>query len=236
MTDEELLAEVENLLRSLPTLEYISDPGNLDSVTAYHGRANAVVRAWDVLRATFFDFSTLSYAGSTSQRASLKCLTLVLHEAQNDLRMKTVGPLSTAIGQGQMFEYFNELRRLIETATNDLLFVDPYLDADFVEKYLPFAKDSVDVRLLGRERASALAAAVAAYNTQYGTAVKLRTGQAGFHDRYLFVDRSSCYQSGASFKDGAQRALTTITQITDAFTEVHTHYEAMWDWAVTRIP
>ena len=40
---------------------------------------------------------------------------------------------------------------------------------------------------------------------------------AQFHDPSLFIDGSSCYQSGASFKDGAKNAPTTLTQITDAF-------------------
>lgn len=35
-------------------------------------------------------------------------------------------------------------------------------------------------------------------------------------DRYVFVDGKACYQSGASFKDGAKLTPTTLTQITDA--------------------
>ena len=46
---------------------------------------------------------------------------------------------------------------------------------------------------------------------------------SNFHDRYLFVDGKACYQSGASFKDGARNA-----QITDAFTAVRDTYEAVW--------
>lgn len=43
-----------------------------------------------------------------------------------------------------------------------------------------------------------------------------------------FVDRTACYQSGASFKDGAKRAPTTLTQITDAFEAVWNTYEKAW--------
>jgi hypothetical protein len=42
------------------------------------------------------------------------------------------------------------------------------------------------------------------------------------------VDGLSCFQSGASFKDGAKKAPTTLTQITDAFTAVLETYEQLW--------
>lgn len=51
---------------------------------------------------------------------------------------------------------------------------------------------------------------------------------SGFHDRYVFVDKAVCYQSGASFKDGAKSAPTTLTQITDAFAPVLQTYEDLW--------
>ena len=42
------------------------------------------------------------------------------------------------------------------------------------------------------------------------------------------VDGTSCFQSGASFKDGGRSAPTTITQITDAFAAVRQTYEDLW--------
>jgi hypothetical protein len=50
-------------------------------------------------------------------------------------------------------------------------------------------------------------------------------------NRYVFVDRLSCYQSGASFKDGAKSAPTTLTQITDAFAPVLKTNEDIWSRA-----
>jgi hypothetical protein len=45
---------------------------------------------------------------------------------------------------------------------------------------------------------------------------------------YLIVDRTACYQSGSSFKDGARTAPTTLTQITDAFAAMLETYEDLW--------
>jgi hypothetical protein len=65
---------------------------------------------------------------------------------------------------------------------------------------------------------------------QNGLAIEVRSA-GGFHDRYVFVDRLSCYQSGASFKDGAKKAPTTLTQIVDAFDAMQATYQELWDKA-----
>jgi hypothetical protein len=49
------------------------------------------------------------------------------------------------------------------------------------------------------------------------------------HDRYVIIDGKNCYQSGASFKDGAKAAPTTLTQISDAFLAVSGTYENLWN-------
>ena len=62
--------------------------------------------------------------------------------------MRTTGPLSVAANRGQPFNYFDEVRKLIAAAQTDILFVDPYLDADFVSRYLPHVRVGVTIRLL----------------------------------------------------------------------------------------
>ena len=157
----------------------------------------------------------------------LRGVQTMLHQAGHELRMRTVGPLTIAVGQGGVFDYFDEVRKVIEAAKTDLLFVDPYLDAEFVSRYLPHVSQGVSVRLLGRERIATLLPAVELLRQQNVLLIEVRSA-VGFHDRYVFVDRLSCYQSGASFKDGAKKAPTTLTQIVDAFSVVFTTYEQSW--------
>jgi hypothetical protein len=92
---------------------------------------------------------------------------------------------------------------------------------------LPHIAAGVSIRLLARVKVSALLPAVDAFSQQNGTKIEVRSAP-GFHDRYLIVDGASCYQSGASFKDGAKSAPTTLTQITDAFPAMQKTYEDMW--------
>jgi len=201
-----------------------SDNENL----AWLGRASALVEAWNMPKMISMGVAIQKlYALHTSQDG-LNGILILLHQARHDLRMKTVGPLSAAIGRGNIFDYFDEVRKIIAVATHDLFFVDPYLDADFVSRYLPHVAKGVNIRLLAREKLSTLSPAVEAFAKQNDATISIRSA-SNFHDRYVFVDRNACYQSGASFKDGAKSSPTTLTQITDAFPSVLQTYEGLWD-------
>ena len=152
---------------------------------------------------------------------------MLLHQARHDLRMKSLGPVSVAVGGGGVFEYFDEMRKIIETASSDIFFIDPYLDAEFVPRYLAHVSGGVSIRLLTRERLKTLLPAVDAFAQQYNAQISVWSN-TGFHDRYVIIDDTSCYQSGASFKDGAKKSPTTLTQISDAFPAIRDTYENLW--------
>lgn len=227
MTNEELLAEVDDLLRLTPLEVGYTIPENI----AWAGRAAALINEWDSLKGPLFSlYYGASLARSTSESGQAQLIALI-QQMRFDLLMKTRGPLNTLVGRGMVFDYFNELRKVLEPARQDLLFVDPWLDAEFVERYLPHVSTGVSVRLLTREKLTTLMPAVAMYARQFPQVrVEVRSA-GGFHDRYVFVDGAACYQSGASFKDGARTAPTTLTQITDAFGAVLKTYETIWSGA-----
>ena len=226
---EELLTEVEDVIRTMPAL-YTFNNHEMEHL-AWLGRASAVVHAWDELKAiAMFDTNASQMNARTTQEveAGSRGALTMLHQARHDLRMRTQGPLSVNVGTGAVFDYFDEVRKVAETAKQDLFFVDPFLDAEFVSRYLPHIVAGVTVRLLARARLASLLPAVELLRKQGGLAIEVRSA-FGFHDRYVFVDRVSCYQSGASFKDGAKKAPTTLTQITDAFAAVLATYEDLWN-------
>ena len=118
-------------------------------------------------------------------------------------------------------------REQLLAGIEDLLFVDPYLDAEFVSRHLPHVTTGVTIRLLSREKLKTLLPAVEAFAQQERANIEARSSQ-NFHNRYIFVDEIVCYQSGASFKDGAKSSPTTLAQITDAFSPVFQTYEDLW--------
>jgi hypothetical protein len=226
-TPEHLLAEIEDLLRTMPPFATIRHD-NPDTL-AWFGRASAVLTRWSLARSVSAGsfISALQGPRTIDPGPAYRGLVTLLHEAQHALRMETVGPLTVAVSAGKPFDYFDEIRTLVASAKLELFFVDPYLDAEFVSRYLPNASSGILIRLLGREKISTLVPAVEVLRQQSASKIEVRSA-SGFHDRYLFVDRSSGYHSGASFKDGAKSSPTTITQVTDAFGAVFGTYEQLW--------
>ncbi len=228
MNDEQILMELEDLLRTMPSHQTITQqiPENF----SWLGRAAAALEAWNKVKGAMakLDIDNIQSPRLQQHAEGLRKTQTIIHQAIHELRMKTTGPLSVAVGSGGVFDYFDEIRKILESATEDVLFIDPYLDAEFVSRYLPHIKDGVSVRLLGGAKLKTLLPAVEAYSTQSNHSIEVRSAQ-GFHDRYIFIDHGSCYQSGASFKDGAKKSPTTLTQITDAFSAMQGTYEEIWN-------
>jgi len=227
MTREQLLAEIEDLLRTTPPRETIRD--NTEDNLAWLGRVSAAIESWNMRKMVFVTqwlgqvhgfYAFLANEGFAGLRT-------LLYQARSDLRMQTLGSANVAVSRGMVFDYFDEIRKIVELAREDLLFADPYLDAEFVSRYLPHISAGVTTRLLAREKLATLLPAVDAFAQQFGSVIEVRSAP-NFHDRYVFVDKRACYQSGASFKDGAKSAPTTLTEITDAFAPMLNTYEDMW--------
>lgn len=235
LSPSQLLNEVDELLRSMPPIPSFETAA--PEHFAWLGRASALVHRWDSVKAIARFDSYVSQLGSGSflqvPQGAQGVLTM-LHQLRQDAVLSDPAPQSTNIPNGSVFRYFDEIRKSIELAKCDLFFVDPYLDAEFVSRYLPAVASGVSIRLLARERMAALVPAAAAFQQQSGNPMEVRAA-SGFHDRYVFVDRQVCYQSGASFKDGAKKAPTTLTQIQDAFPAVLATYENLWSTAVVHI-
>ena len=179
MNDEQLLAEVEDLLRSMPPLSAFREQKN-DEVHGWLGRVGAVLKKWDFTR--FPSISRHINALVAEENVHIislpspayRGLRILLFQAQHDLRMKTVGPLSVALDARKPFDYFDEIRKITEMARDDLLFIDPYLDTEFVSRYLTQIASGVTVRLLTSSKLSALLPAVDTLVAQSGLQVQVR--------------------------------------------------------------
>ena len=233
MNNEELLVEVEDLLKSSPPQSAFTQQEN-EEVLGWLGRTGAILEKWDSIKGIFASGHIKALLAAGTMRGisppgpAYRELRTLLFQAQHDIRMKTVGPRTVAIPEGMRFDYFDEIRKITEMARDDILFVDPYLDAEFVSRYLRPITSGVAVRLLTSKKLSSLLPAVETLVAQSGLSVEVRSATSGLHDRFVFVDKARCYQSGASFKDGAKLSQTTLTQITDAFETMFQNYQRMW--------
>ncbi|WP_065690104.1 hypothetical protein [Rhizobium sp. AC44/96] len=221
---KDILVEVEDLIRTAPDPYYAWGVDQLD----WLGRAKAVLALQDTGLAVESMVAVESAMSSPSFGNGKEKVILLLHQARHSLRMRTVGPLSLAVSKGMVFDYFDAVRRIVEGARREVFFIDPYLSADFVQRYLPFVAAGVRVRLLGREKFSALQQAAAMFAQQSGLAVEARSGSK-FHDRYLLIDGETGYGSGASFKDGGVNTPTVLLELHDVLPQVLETYHSLWN-------
>lgn len=125
MNQEELLGEVEDILTTMPDRATLRHP--TDENFAWLGRVSAFVEAWDAPKQIPLNAAMNQFHGQMARDAQegLRKILTLLHQARHDLRMKTIGPVNAALGHGDVFDYFDEIRKIIEPAKQDLFFVDP---------------------------------------------------------------------------------------------------------------
>jgi hypothetical protein len=230
LDSRELLFALDELVRTKPDEGNIllnPNPENHDWI----GRARALIGAWDESREMAFQRHTdLLFGGRGTYdlaRSSLGAIMNTIQEARNELRLITGGRISGAFDAGQPFAFYDELRKVIETAQRDVLFVDRWMGADFVTSYLPHVRSGVSVRLLTRDLLDKLTASVAAFVLQSPMQIAIRTSQ-NFHGRFLCIDGARAFLVDASFKDAAKSAPAALIEQTDTAADSIRQYEAIW--------
>jgi hypothetical protein len=111
-----LLAEIEDVIRTMPSREVFNKNG--PEAFSLFGRAISGVSHRD-----FAAGERARTAVSLIQNVMMAefqwgylALMVVLEQARNSLRFQTLGPVNSAIGQGAVFNSFDEIRKIIELA------------------------------------------------------------------------------------------------------------------------
>ena len=223
--EKQLLAEVEELIRSAPT-SHTQAPSRHE----WLGHASAVLKeSLQTSSAVDSYLDDLGFGGYLTERqaTSYGRIIVSLYQARRALQWSTGTPTGVVIEQGMQFDYFDRVRKIIEQARDEILFVDPYMGPEFVSKYMRLIGSNVKVRLLTSVDANSLAIALSFLAKQSKIGAEIRLSKQ-LHDRFIFVDQKACYMSGASFKDGAKRSPTIIAQITDGFDALFGCYQEIW--------
>jgi hypothetical protein len=240
--NRQLLAALDELMRLMPTDEPPWPPKA--EFHAWIGDARALIGNWDssqdvgfgALCDRLFERSR-DAAGSRFQALNARAQIMnLIQTARSELRFITGGRVSAAFDAGQQFDFYDELRKVIETAQQDVFFVDRWMGAEFVTQYLPHVRPNVAVRLLTREKLAPLLASANAFSAQHGTKIEVRTSES-FHGRFLCIDRSRCFIVDASFKDAAHKAPAALIELTDISSAAMAQYEGIWrDGTIVRPP
>lgn len=232
LTKLKVLAEIEDVIRAMPETNKLH--WDSPEILVWFGRASAAMHNWDLVGGVQWDSAVQAIRrGRVFEDGPARAI-MLLHKAQNDLRMKSIGPINVAIGRGYVFDYLDTMRKIIGQAKSDILFVDRYMDGEFVSQFLPHVADGVAVRLLTRRELKteksflSLITMTQAFAAQQASKIEIRTHRE-HHQRYVLLDRMSCFESGSSFKDGPNTAGATIVEQTgDTLAELLRIHETLW--------
>jgi len=135
-----------------------------------------------------------------------------IHELQDkvDFFIRTsLPPREGIFVDGQIYDAFELIERLIKSAQKSILLIDNYVD-ESVLTMMSERQVGVHIDIYTKEISKALQLAEKHFNTQYGD-LSLHTTLT-CHDRFLIIDDTIMYLIGASLKDAGKR-LFAFTQM-----------------------
>lgn len=116
----------------------------------------------------------------------------------NAIEEKSIKPKQGIFFDGQIFDAYQFVSKLIRTARKSIIIIDNYVD-DSVLTLLSKAGKKVKIILLTKTISKQLALDVKKYNEQY-PAISIKEFKKS-HDRFLIIDDKTVYHFGASVKD-----------------------------------
>jgi len=130
LTDEQKLAEVLRIYRSLPGIPQFQNPDDATMLWLSDARAilNLVVVKIDK------EVKAIEVATATDPNTHYREIRQKFMDVIAKLRMNT-RTVSASIGQGNVFDYYDETRKIIETAKDEIFLIDSYVNAEIVSTY-----------------------------------------------------------------------------------------------------
>lgn len=226
MEPEVLLAQLRALLERAPDFETYSPLSREHGL--WLGQAHALVGRWDKVQSIMLQVAADALPMELMRAHNVGTIFGVLHRAIADLELKVPEKGKVAFAAGEVYDFFQELNKVIGSAENSIFIVDPYLDATVFDHYLNSRKPNVSVRLLLSKNIDNLKAAAEKYAHQYGNILEVRRS-AKIHDRVIFLDGYVCWIVGQSLKHAAKAKPTYLAPLSpDVVSAKLADYEAIW--------
>ena len=234
---ESLYRQLCQLVAEMPDLRAVQ---LTPEVQRWFGRAGALVSALSdpmeiaTLRIAVNNFTSPSLRPSHAQE-----ITAIVHRALAIAELKAPAAVQGAfLAPGAAFDVFQIVGKVLKTARNDLMIIDPYMDEKVLTDFAPLAAETVSLRVLSDGATNArytgsLRTAATRWIQQYGAVRPLEarlTPQGALHDRLIIVDSTEVWSLTQSLKDFAARAPASMLRVTDvevAALKVGA-YQAIW--------
>ena len=121
-----------------------------------------------------------------------------IDEVLNALEHGDIQPKQGIFFDGQVFDAYKFLSKLIRSAKKSIVLIDNYID-DTVLTHFEKRKEGVAFTIITRNASKQLKLDIAKFNKQYSAITLKKFNKA--HDRFLIVDENTIYHFGASLKD-----------------------------------
>jgi len=158
-------------------------------------------------------------------------LALVRHRiVKGQARLAEDEPDQHLIEPGTPHSAYVFLRDIVETASQSVFLVDPYVDRSLFS-LLTNAPAGVEIRILTRQQnvPADFVAEASKFTQQTGANLECRAGLNDFHDRFLVAD-DKLFFSGASFKDLGKKG-SVVAEVNDIKGQTLNELEARWNSA-----
>ena len=225
MTPEILLAQLRALLERAPDFVQFSPSSREHAM--WCGQAFALVSRWNSSQGVLFQVASDNLSSEILRPNNVGQMFGILHRAVADLELIVSDKEQVAFAAGQVYDFFRELNKIIESAESSIFIVDPYLDNTVFDHYLNSRKSNVSVRLLLKDNTDNIKPAAEKYVHQHGNVLEIRSSNK-IHDRVIFIDHA-CWVVGQSLKDAAKAKPTYLSPLPpDVISDKLRAYADIW--------
>lgn len=232
---ENLYRQLGRLVETMPSFEGV---GQL--LTEQHqwiGRADALIGAGgDIFEQSHWR-TAVERLQTAARPSAAEKMRVVLYRVLAAAELKAPAGVGGAfIPVGNTFDAFTAISKLLQTATKDVLIVDPYMDETTLTEFGSAVPAGVMLRLLSDQASNkpTLAPAAKKWIAQYGPqrplAVRLAPAKT-LHDRAIFIDQTTAWLLTQSLKDFAKRSPAEIVRADDTAVLKVNAYESIWSSA-----
>ena len=132
-------------------------------------------------------------------------------EVFNELQSKKAEENQKIFFEGQIWDAYTLIIKIIQKAENKILIIDNYIDYTILDM-LAKKKANVEVVIITSSNSNISQLDIQKFNKEYPTLKLAKSNK--FHDRFIIIDDKKLYHSGASLKDLGKKCFA-ITKMED---------------------
>lgn len=156
-------------------------------------------------------------------------------EVKLELELDGKTEIGAVYDAGSVYQYYADLRTILDAAKTERFIVDPYLNGEAFDKYFGASANTTCIRILCERYKADVSAYAAQHAAGFGTTIEVRRSK-DIHDRVIVIDRAECFVLGGSIKDGGKKPTYVLPLQPELSAKKIAIYEAMWHAAVPVFP